>query len=506
MESLFASLCSLFYIGSANQPRTVQDCLDIAGRFSWEAYGYNISEGIRRADGKTVKSGDIDPIEMLNRILDTNRTPLNSKRKVFILEHFDLLIENRDILLLTKLRLINDRSRHAVTVVLLGRPYLTMPEILSDIPQIHEPPLSTADIQMILKTCDERLPAEERETMSRALKGLTALECENLLSLSLARHGKPHLALIEQEKGALLQARAKGLIEWLRPENNLDQVGGIGVLKEWLTKRGRFIHRNRPNGQFGPPAPRGLLLTGPPGCGKSFVVSAISGSWGLPLVKLATSRLFASLVGQTEQNLLTALEMVRTLSPCILWVEEFEKFFPHASGIASDGGVLSRVVGLFLDFLQSEREGIFVCATTNHIHALPVEMIRNGRFDAVFFIDLPSRDERKAILNVLLKRYAIHDPVDVTDALMDASDVFSGAEMEQAVIEALYDSSERGLNGLDLLRAIKAVIPLAKSMGEEISGMREWCLSRTRLASYPEKWHRKETQRPCRISQPSRPN
>ena len=376
-----------------------------------------------------------------------------------------------------------------------------MPEIISDIPQIHEPPLSTVDIRMIVKSCDKDLPAEDSECLVRALKGLTALECENLLSMSLARHGKPRLSLIEQEKGALLQARAKGLIEWLRPENSLDQVGGIGVLKEWLMKRGRCIHGNRPNGQSRPPAPRGLLLTGPPGCGKSFVASAISGSWGIPLVKLATSRLFASLVGQTEQNLMTALEMVRTLSPCILWVEEFEKFFPHASGTASDGGVLSRVVGLFLDFLQSEREGVFVCATTNHIHALPVEMIRSGRFDAMFLIDLPNREERKAILNVLLKRYAIHQQVEVTDALMDAADAFSGAEMEQAIIEALYDSPERGPNGLDLLRAIKGVIPLAKSMDEEISGMREWCLSRTRLASYPENLHRKERRRPCRISQ-----
>jgi len=480
--------------------------MEIAGRLSGEVYGYNISQGIWRPDGAPVKNGDIDPIEMLNRILDGNRESLTHKRKIFLLEHFDILIENRDTLLLTKLRLVTDQSRHADMVVLMGRPHLRLPDIISDIPQIQEPSLKGADILAILETCDKDLSAEDSEGLAKALNGLTALECENLLSLSLACHGKLHLPFIEQEKAVSLHERAGGLIELCRPKIRLEHVGGMEALKEWLMKRGRFIHGNHAMAHLKPPAPKGLLLTGPPGCGKSLMASAISASWGITLVKLATPRLFSSLVGQSEQNLLNALEMVRALSPCILWVEEFEKFFPGPSNTASDGGVLSRVVGLFLDFLQSEREGVFVCATTNRMDALPAEMMRPGRFDAVFLIDLPNREERKAVFEALFNRYGIGEQMDLTDRLLDVTDGFSGAEMEQGVIEALYDCPERGPSQLDLLRALKEVVPLTATMDEQISGMREWCVSRTRLASRPEKPHRKETRPACRISLRSRQN
>ncbi len=502
IESLFASLCSLFYLGTHNHRWMVSKCVEITGKFSGDVYGYNMSQGIWRPDGGTVKNGDIDPIEMLNRILDVNRRSLTSERKIFLLEYFDILIENRDPLLLTKLRLINDRGRHGYTVVLMGRPYLPLPEIISDIPRINEPALGAGDIRSILNACDKDLPEEDSEKLAGALKGLTSLECENLLSLSLVHHRKLNLSFIEQEKAALLHERARGLIELCRPDTNLDHVGGMGVLKDWLIKRGKFIHGNNHSGRRKPlPTPKGVLLTGPPGCGKSFVVSALAGSWGIHLVKLATSRLFSSLVGQTEENLLTAVETIQVLSPCILWVEEFEKFFPGGFNSASDGGVLSRVLGLFLDFLQSERDGVFVCATTNSIHGLPMEIMRAGRFDAVFLIDLPNREERKAVFDVLFKRYGIDAGINVTDALLDMTAAFSGAEMEQAVIETLYDCPESGPTELHLLRAIKGLIPLAKTMGEQISGMREWCLSRTRLASYPEHSTRKVKGKTCRISQ-----
>lgn len=502
IEWLFASLCSLIYLGTHNQRQMVSRCAEIAEKFSADVYGYNVSEGIWRPDGGTVKNGDIDPIEMLSRILDFNRTPLGSRRKIFLLEHFDIFMENRDPLLLTKLRLINDMGGHGYTVVLMGRPYFPLPEIISDIPRVNETALAAGDIRTILKTCDKSLPEEDSQKLTETLKGLSSLACENLLSLSLVRHGRPDISFIEEEKAALLHDRAGGLIELCRPETSLDHVGGIGVLKDWLIKRGGFVDGNIHNKRHQRlPTPKGVLLTGPPGCGKSFVVSALAGSWGIHLVKLATPRLFSSLVGQTEQNLLTALEIVQSLSPCILWVEEFEKFFPGTSSTASDGGVLSRVLGMFLDFLQSERDGVFVCATTNSIHRLPMEIMRAGRFDAVFLIDLPNREERKTIFEALFKRYGIDEQIDATNTLLNMTDGFSGAEMEQAIIEALYDGLETGPNQMGLLRAVKGIVPLAATMREKISKMREWCLWRTRLASYPEQPSRKEKGKPCRISQ-----
>jgi hypothetical protein len=501
IESIFSSLCSLFYIGARNHRWMVTRCVEIATKFSKDVYGYNMSQGIWRPDGGLVKNGDIDPIEMMNRILDLSQTSLSANRKIFLLEHFDILIENRDPLLLTKLRLIIDNGRHNYTVVLMGRPYFPLPEIISDIPRVNEPSLDPGDIRSILKACDKDLLEEDSKKLTGTLRGLTSLECENLLSLSLVRCGRPDISFIQEEKAALLHDRAGGLIDVCRTGTSLDHVGGMGVLKDWLTKRGGFFHGNALNERKKRlPTPKGVLLTGPPGCGKSFVASALAGSWGIHLVKLATSRLFSSLVGESEQNLLTALETVQALSPCILWVEEFEKFFPGTSSIASDGGVLSRVLGIFLDYLQSERNGVFVCATTNSIHALPMEIMRAGRFDAVFWIDLPNREERKAIFEVLFKRYGIEDRLDASDPLLDMTETFSGAEIEQSLIDSFYDCTEQEPTELDFLRTLKGMVPLAKTMGEQVSGMREWCLSRTRPASTPAHSSRKEKRKPCRIS------
>ena len=160
------------------------------------------------------------------------------------------------------------------------------------------------------------------------------------LSLSLVQNNQFDSSFIDREKASLLHERARGLIELVEPEKNLNHVGGMGNLKEWLIKRGRFIHGRRKNRYAAIPAPKGVLLTGPPGCGKSFLVSALAGSWGISLVKLVSSRLFSSLVGRTEQNFLMALETIGALTPCILWVEEFEKFFPSIILEAAERAVM----------------------------------------------------------------------------------------------------------------------------------------------------------------------
>lgn len=506
VEDLFASLSPLFYLGTHNTKSMVKKCIDMGKAFG-AVYCYNISQGLFRADSNSERNADIDPVEMLNEILAMNETPKLAHRKIFLLEYFDMLIENSDALLLTKLRLLIDSSRHNYTVVLMGRPYLTLPPILSDMPKVHEDSLNVSDVRELLKAYAQSFTREDVDKWAGALKGLTALECENILSLSLLQKRGAGIYFIEQEKTLLLHERANGLIELCRPETNLSYIGGMDVLKEWLAKRRRFLSgEKRGNGETRVPTPRGVLLTGPPGCGKSCVVSALAGSWQVTLVKLATSRLYSSLVGQTEQNMLTALETIRSLSPCILWVEEFEKFFPGLSSSASDGGVLSRVLGLFLDFLQSERDGVFVCATTNSIHELPPEIMRAGRFDAVFFVDLPNRKERESIFQVLFKKYGLGTEKGPDATLLDATANYSGAEIEQALIEVLYDNSGEKPSVFDLLRSIRDTVPVAKTMNEQIDQMREWCLWRTRSASYAEESLRKEKKKPCLTLQGSRPN
>jgi AAA+ superfamily predicted ATPase len=475
----------------------VEKCIEIGSRNSMEIYGYNISEGMWRPGGEKVKNGDIDPIEMLTRILALNHEPFTAKRRLFLWEHFDVLLENRDPLLLTKLRLINDHSSFWYTVVLMGMPYIQLPEIIDDIPKVYAPILDTQDLESLLVASQRNTKGEETAKLLDALAGLTFLECENLLSLSLAKMNRLDSRYIKKEKISLLSQKAQQLIQLCEPEDDLSQVGGLDVLKDWLLKRGKLIRRkNNPKNKY-LPYPKGILLTGPPGCGKSFLVSALGGSWKVNLVRLDPTRLFSSLVGQTEQNFRTALKTVKSLAPCILWIDEFEKFFPHVSSGDSDGGVLSRVLGLLLDFLQTNREGVFVCATANNITVLPQETIRAGRFDAVFFIDLPNRQERKAIFKVILEKYGLKVKIDTSEVIINATENFSGAEIEQGVIDTLYEyaDSKSEITEFMLLQMMQRIVPLANTMDEQISLMRRWCQSRARHASYSETGNQNKRRR-----------
>lgn len=506
IESLLGSLCSLFYVGSRENHLVVQTCLDIASRYSMAVCGYNLSTGMWRPGKSRRKEGSVDPLEMLDRILGVQDKP-TSKRTLFLLEHFDLLLRNEDPYILTKLRLVNEGAGRGCSVVLMGSPYMVLPEIISDIPRINILSPGKEQIENLIESCHEDSSDNEKQELQQALKGLTTLECENLIALSLAAKSTVDLHFIMEEKQNLICQKAGGLIELSTSTGGLNQVGGMDNLKHWLEKRARFIREGKPAGFSRFPSPKGVLLTGPPGCGKSFLVSCLAGSWQVNLVKLIPSRLFSSLVGRTEQNLAKALATVRSLAPCILWIDEFEKFFPRVEGSGSDGGVLSRVLGLFLDFLQAERPGIFVCAATNSIQGLPGEIMRTGRFDAVFFIDLPDRKERQEIFMAVLRRYGLAAEVEVTGAVLEKSDGFSGAEIEQAVTEMLYECewTQKRPGALELLRRIGDIIPLSSTIEEELVSLREWCFSRTRFASKPGGPGQAERRRVCHISPESRP-
>jgi hypothetical protein len=403
---------------------------------------------------------------------------------------------------LTKLRLIHDSSCTGYTVALMGRAHFHLPEIISDIPIVDLPSLDTDDLVELVDSCGADLSDHEARDVVEELKGLTQLECENVLSLSLALKKRPDPAFIKEEKASLLVRKSQGFVELCRPFADFGDVGGLDALKDWLLHRGKVFHSKDTAAGHPLPRPKGVLLTGPPGCGKSFVITALAGTWGVKLVKLSPSRLFSSFVGRTEQNLLLALETVGALAPCIFWIDEFEKFFPRTGGSASDGGVLSRVLGVFLDFLHGERGGIFVCGTTNRLQELPEEIMRTGRFDALFFVDLPNREERGAILEVLFRKYGLQGKVAVTGTLLDATQGFSAAELEQAVLDTLYEDTNPGKGPLELslLRNIREIVPLALTMEENVGEARAWCATRLRPASKPQKTHPNERSNICRIS------
>lgn len=338
-------------------------------------------------------------------------------------------------------------------------------------------------------------PARKLELVEAAL-GLTTSEAENALSLSIIRPRIAHVENIWDPKIVMeekCQALKKtGLLEYIPvAPDGLNQVGGLDTLKGWVRKRkSAFTEKAR---EFGLPPPKGLLLVGPAGCGKSLSAKAISGELGLPLLRLDMGKMFGSLVGQSEQNMRTAIQVAEAISPCILWVDEIEKGLAGSSGGSHDSGVGARVLGTILTWMQEKTSPVFVYATANDVSGLPPELLRKGRFDEMFSVDLPTEEERLAILDIHLRKRGRGHLVDQAELSMKkfakkASVGFTGAEIEAAIIEAMYTAfgENRDIIDQDLDEAFGHTKPLSKMMPEKIQAIRRWCKDRTRAANLGE--------------------
>jgi len=251
------SLCKLFYLGTASHKLTIRKCVEIASEFSMEVYVYNLGEGLRRPGQNKPKDATIDPLEMLNRILSVGFEPFAGKRKLYILEHFDLLLENRDPFLLTRLRLIADASSNTYSVILMGKDSFRVPEIIRDIPQVSASALLPDEIGEIIEHCQESLPSMEKQALVRNLRGLTGLQCEDVLALSLATRNAFDPQFIRGQRARLLSQQAGKVIQLCEPLGDLDEVGGLSVLKDWLMQRGRHFHAQAGDQGGRVPQPRG---------------------------------------------------------------------------------------------------------------------------------------------------------------------------------------------------------------------------------------------------------
>ncbi|MBI4532454.1 MAG: AAA family ATPase [Candidatus Melainabacteria bacterium] len=331
-----------------------------------------------------------------------------------------------------------------------------------------------------------QLSPDTREVLLRAALGLTVDEAEKVYTRALISAGKLtecELDIVLSEKKQVI--RRSQILEFHEESKTLEHVGGLENLKKWFIDRsGAFSEKAR---DYGLPQPKGLLLLGVPGCGKSLVAKTVSNLWNLPLLKLDMGRVFASLVGSSEQNLRSVLRTAESLAPCLLFTDEVDKAFGGmASSMGSDGGTAARVFGTFLTWMQEKVSPVFVIATANRVDRLPGEFLRKGRFDEIFFIDLPNPQEREAILRIHLSmRRKDVISFDVGDLAARTSG-FSGAEIEQAIISAMYEAfadDGREFSQFDIIRAIEATKPLSQSMAEQVTALREWAQDRARMAS-----------------------
>jgi SpoVK/Ycf46/Vps4 family AAA+-type ATPase len=302
------------------------------------------------------------------------------------------------------------------------------------------------------------------------------------MARSLVRKGGIEPETIETLREEVIRKRANDCLEIHFPKQTLDQVGGMEVLKHWLEQRKLAFFDPEALQKWKLPSPKGTLLTGVPGCGKSLVCKALAGSWGLPLLRLDPSRIYSSSLGSSEKNFHDSLQVARSVAPCILWVDEMEKGFSPTDS-QTDGGVSRRVLGAFLHFLQERGFPVFVAATSNDLSSLPPEMLRKGRWDEIFFIDLPSAKERQSIFGTLFQKYGC--PLEIDGDLISFSEGYSGAEIEQAIIAAAYDALFRksGMLLLDIKRTLRAITPLSASMKERIEDLRGWAHTMARPVS-----------------------
>jgi SpoVK/Ycf46/Vps4 family AAA+-type ATPase len=386
-------------------------------------------------------------------------------------------------------RLKNSRK----TLVILAPMLRLPPDLEKDVTVVDYPLPSYDDLGALLDLVVEKmrrdradvdvdLSPDEREQVIKAAQGLTLAEAESVLARSLVEKRAFDVGVILSEKEQIV--RKSGLLEYYPATEKFAEVGGLDALKDWLAKRkSGFTKKAR---DFGLPEPRGLLLLGVQGCGKSLSAKAIASLWNLPLLRLDVGRIFSGIVGSSEQNIRRAIQVAESVAPVILWMDEMEKGFAGVkSSPFSDAGTTSRVFGTFVTWLQEKTAPVFVVATANDVSQLPPELLRKGRFDEIFFVDLPDEEERKEIFRIhLAKRNRDSARFDI-DSLAAASAGFSGAEIEQAVVSALYDAFGSGqeLSTEHVMSAVKNSVPLSVTMAEQIAELRAWADKRARKAS-----------------------
>jgi SpoVK/Ycf46/Vps4 family AAA+-type ATPase len=323
------------------------------------------------------------------------------------------------------------------------------------------------------------LSGEDVAVLLAHLRGLTFFEVKKIITQAVIEDGR----LTRDDIVKVLEAKKRviqrsGVLDYYPAEESLSDLAGLDSLKSWLRKRKSAFSDPDKAKKFGLSAPRGLLLLGVQGCGKSMCAKAVAREWQLPLIRLDPSSLYNKFVGESEKNLKRAIKTAESMAPIVLWIDEIEKAFGGQE--SGDSGTSSRIFGTFLTWLNDKKESVFVIATANDISRLPPELLRKGRFDEIFFVDLPDAPVRKDIFAVHLTRRSRAPAGFDLDALANATDGFSGAEIEQVVISALYTAFSEGAD-LDtdlLLREIEGTRPLSVTMGEKITELRAWAKDR----------------------------
>ena len=481
----------LLYVVTFEEARLEALLCDLARRQGKPFYGWTSSEGLRQlppregSEGPGRFSGPADALAFVRELRSAG---------LFLLRDFHPHLE--DPAIVRRLRDLAGELKDTHKSVILCSPRLALPpELDKDLTVLDLPLPDAEELRGLLRSlCQELAQADphsvsltraDADAFVRAAQGLTLAEAENAFAKAAVTGGTlrgEDVSLVLAEKRQVI--RKSGILEFHPAETTLAEVGGLGRLKDWLRRRGKAF---QPGAQeFGLEPPKGVLLLGAPGCGKSLTARVVANSWRLPLLHLDLGRVFSGLLGSSEENMRNALRVAEGVAPAVLWIDEIEKGLGGGSGRGNeqDGGTAQRVFATLLTWMQERRAPVFVAATANRIDCLPPELLRRGRFDEIFFVDLPQAAVREEILRIhLSKRHRDPGKFDLR-ALAAASEGMSGAELEHCVLEGLFGAFDAGreLADEDLARAIADTTPLSVTSKEEIERMRAWARSRARPA------------------------
>ena len=497
LEVLVRARYPIIYVVSWEEERVEQRIAEVAAMRGKKLYIWTCTTGVVKAgaEPQQSKSGagsTTDPLAALDAVL------AQVEPAIYLFKDFHPFTEeNRcNLAIIRRLKDAAYRLRDSYKTIVIVAPMMKLaPELEKDVTLVEFGLPEVRDFNRLLdRIIDDlrdkpqvkiNLDAAGRERLVHAARGLTLKEAENVFAKTLVLDGKldaDDVSVVFSEKQQII--KKSGLLEYYASDEQFGSIGGMDYLKQWLVKRSvAFTERAA---AFGLPAPKGVLLLGVQGCGKSLCAKAISSLWKLPLLRFDMGRMFGSLVGSSEENVRRAIRTAESVAPAILWVDEIDKAFAGSSGSAgSDGGTSSRVFGTFLTWLSDKTAPVFVIATANDISQLPPELLRKGRLDEIFFVDLPSEAERRDIFAIHLeKRARVPDGFDL-DELAKRSDGFSGAEIEEAIVSGLFDafSGERELDSATLLNSLAETVPLSRTMSEELNRLRTWAQGRARPAS-----------------------
>lgn len=509
LELLIRARYPIIYVVTWEEARVEEHLRKIAARRDKSLFCWSITSGMYRTGADTAgrSKGVADPLEALDAVIDHKEPAL------YLFKDFHPFMKDSpaNIAVIRKLREVSQALSNSYKTLIITSPDMDFAsDLKKDINVLDYAlpgPREFAGLYKRIRTdlAPKKVKfaqeAADLEKLLQASLGLTLQEAENVFARIIVERGQltgDDVSAIFTEKRQII--RKSGLLEYYDSGAGLDDIGGLECLKEWLGKRATAFSQEAR--RFGLPAPKGVLLIGVQGCGKSLCAKAVSKLWNMPLLRFDMGRMFSSLVGSSEENIRRAIAVAESIAPAVLWADEIDKAFSGAGSSGStDGGTTARVMSTFLTWLNEKVKPVFVMATANDISQLPPELLRKGRLDEIFYVDLPTQVERRTIFEIHIRKRGRKSEAFDLDQLAAACEGFSGAEIEEAIISALYDVFylRKEMETADVLKSLRETVPLSRTMSEKLSDLRNWANGRARYASRPESETGERLQRKLEI-------